>query len=74
MFFYIFVLRNLGANKSQSVTMDAHTHTLTLLICAWRLLCDMPSAQGSGNEVGTPPGTGRWDAADFSADFVRIFV
>ena len=31
------------------------TLTLTLTACAWRLLCDMPSAQGSRDGVGTPP-------------------
>ena len=34
------------------------TRTLTLTACAWRLLCDMPSAQGSRDRVGTPPETG----------------
>ena len=52
--------------------MDAHT--LSLSAWAWRLLCDMLSAQGSEDGVGTPPRTGRSDAADFSADFVQIFA
>ena len=51
-----------------------HSHTLSLTACAWRPLCEMPSFQGSRDGVGTPPRTGRWDAADFSADFVRIFA
>ena len=50
------------------------TRVLTLTVCAWQLLCDTPSAQGSRDGVGTPPGTGRWDAADFPAHFVRIFA
>ena len=29
------------------------THTLSLTACTWRLLCDMPCAQGSGDGVGT---------------------
>ena len=35
------------------------TRTLALTACAWRLLCGMPSAQGSRDGVGTPPGRGR---------------
>ena len=46
--------------------MDAHT--LSLLLAP-----DTSSAQGSADGEGIPPGTGRWDAADFSTDFVRIF-
>ena len=34
----------------------------------------MLCAQDSGDGVGTPPGTGKWDAADVSEDFVWIFA
>ena len=34
---------------------------------------DMLSAQGRRDGVGTPPGTGCWNAADFSADFCVTF-
>ena len=50
--------------------MDAHM--LSLSAWAWPLLCDMLSVQGSRDGVGTPSERGCWDAADFSADFVRI--
>ena len=43
--------------------MDAHA--VSLSAWAWQLLCDMLSAQGSRDGVGTPPGTGRWDAQIF---------
>ena len=41
------------AFEPQGAMMD--THTLPLIACAWRLLCEMPSSQGSRNGVGTPP-------------------
>ena len=56
----------------QGARMDTRMLSFTAS-CAWRLLCDMPSAQGSGDGVGTPPGH-CWDAAYFSADFVRSFA
>ena len=56
----------------QGATMDTHMNSLSAW--AWRLLCDMLSARDSRDGVGTPPGAGHGDAADFSVDLVRIFV
>ena len=41
------------AFEPQGAMMD--THTLPLIACAWQLLCEMPSSQGSRDGVGTPP-------------------
>ena len=56
-----------GSKRKQAVglqgaTMDAHT--LSLSAGAWRPLCDVLSAQESGDGIGAPR-QGRWDAADF---------
>ena len=39
----------------------------------WRAVCSS-SWQESGDGMGCPPQAGHWDAADFSADFLRIFA
>ena len=76
-FSQIFIFEKSWSKRKQAFGPQSammNTCTLCFIACAWRLLRDMPPAQGSGDGVGTPPGTGRWDAADFSADLVRIFA
>ena len=49
--FFSFLLKQ--AFGPQGAMTD--THIISLIACGgWQLLCDMPSAQGSGDGVGTP--------------------
>ena len=60
------------AFRFKDATMDAHMLSLSTL--AWGRLCDVLSAQETGGGMGYPPEQGHWDAADFSAVFLRIFA